>query len=108
MSAALVWCPFPDRESAKEAASTLLAERLIACANIIPGIESVFEWQGEVSTAIEVAVLFKSDAERLERLTTRLAELHPYDTVAIIGWEADAAHPATLQWLGETLGNAPK
>lgn len=97
--AALVWCPFPDAASARAAAATLIDEKLIACANILPGITSVFEWQGEVQAAEEVAVLFKTTAQCLDSLVARLGQCHPYDTPAIIGWECDAAHPETLQWL---------
>ena len=100
VKAALAWCPFPDAASARQAAATLLDEKLIACANILPGIESVFEWRGGVSSGTEVAVLFKTTSACLDALTTRLAECHPYDTPAIIGWHCDAAHPGTLKWLG--------
>jgi periplasmic divalent cation tolerance protein len=97
--AALVWCPYPDAESARAAAGVLLDEGLIACANILGGIESHFVWEGARATGHEVAVLFKTTAEALEPLVERLGELHPYDTPAVIGWHADAAHPATLGWL---------
>ncbi len=100
---ALVWCPFPDAESARTIAGTLLEEKLIACANILPAIESVFEWQGEVSSETESAVLFKTAAEHLDALTKRLEELHPYETPAIMGWLVDKTPPRTMEWLNETL-----
>ena len=62
---ALVWCPFPDAGTAREAAGALLQAKLIACANILPQVESVFEWEGERSSAAECAVLFKTTAQRL-------------------------------------------
>lgn len=99
MAAALVWCPFPDTESARAAADALLDERLIACANILGTIESRFVWDGARAVGSEVAMLFKTTAPALEAVIERLGELHPYDTPAIIGWQADAAHPATLAWL---------
>jgi len=101
--AALVWCPCPDRETARSLASSLLEEKLIACGNILTGVESVFEWQGEVSRSEEVAVLLKTTSAKLDMAVVRLGELHPYETPAIIGWECGTAHPATLGWLGETL-----
>lgn len=97
--AALVWCPFPDTEAAREASGLLLSEQLIACANILPTVESVFLWEGQRSSASECAVLFKTTADRLNRVVGRLGELHPYDTPAIMGWHCNAAHPETLQWL---------
>ncbi len=99
MAAALVWCPFPDIESARAAADTLLDEGLIACANILGSIESRFVWEGARASGTETAVLFKTVAERLDDVVERVGELHPYDTPAICGWRVDEAHPATLTWL---------
>ena len=101
MTAALVWCPFPDTDSARAAADALLDDRLIACANILGPIESRFVWNGARATGSEVGVLFKTTSARMEDVVERLGELHPYDTPAIIGWHADAVHPATLGWLAE-------
>ena len=103
--AALVWCPFPDADSARTAAATLLDEQLIACANILGAIESHFVWDGARASGSEVAVLFKTTSERLADVVERLGELHPYDTPAIIGWHADAAHPATLGWLSGSVSS---
>lgn len=105
-AAALAWSPFPDSESARKVAAQLLDEKLIACANILPGVESVFEYEGKVQCGQEVAVLFKTTDAGLDRLIERLGECHPYDTPAIIGWRCDAAHPQTLNWLGEIVGGA--
>ncbi|MDJ0641573.1 MAG: divalent-cation tolerance protein CutA [Erythrobacter sp.] len=98
--AAVAWCPFPQRQSARDIADVLLDEGLIACANIVGDIEAIFEWAGERGTANEVAVLFKTNSELLERMVQRLGQLHPYDTPAIVAWRCDVAHPATLDWLG--------
>ncbi|MEM9500251.1 MAG: divalent-cation tolerance protein CutA [Pseudomonadota bacterium] len=99
--AALAWCPFPDLESARDISGALLDERLIGCANILGEIEALFEWEGERSRGTEVAVLFKTNGDILDRLIERLGELHPYDTPAILAWRCDAAHPSTLAWLGD-------
>jgi periplasmic divalent cation tolerance protein len=101
--AALVWCPFPDVDSARAAADVLLDDRLIACANILGSIESRFVWDGARATGTEVAVLFKTTPERLDDVVERLGELHPYDTPAIIGWHADSAPPATFAWLAGSV-----
>ena len=103
MTGALAYAPFPDRDSAREVAGTLLSEKLVACANIIGGVESVFEWQGQRASEEEVGVLFKTTRAALETLIERLGELHPYDTPAILGWHCDAVHPATLDWLGASI-----
>jgi periplasmic divalent cation tolerance protein len=103
---ALIWCPFADEASAAKAASQLLDEGLIACANILPGVRSLYVWKGERGEAAETAVLFKTDIALLDRAVARLGEIHPYDTPAIIGWRADVAAPATATWLGELAERA--
>ena len=96
---ALIWCPFADEASAVAAARQLLDERLVACANVLPPMRSLYTWQGERGEATEVAVLFKTDASALDRATARLAEIHPYDTPAVLGWRADTAARPTAEWL---------
>lgn len=97
---ALIWCPFPDAPSAAAVAKLLLDERLIACANILPTMLALFEWDGAREEASEAGVLFKTDAALLERAMARLSEEHPYEEPAILAWRCDAASPGTMAWLG--------
>jgi len=101
MSAALIWSPFESEDAAASAASQLLDEGLIACANILPGVRSLYTWQGERGEARECVALFKTDSELLDKAIARLAAIHPYETPAIAGWRADATAPATAAWLEE-------
>lgn len=101
---ALIFCPFPDSDTAREVAATLIEERMVACANILGQIESLYVWGGVRGEATEIGVLFKTDATVLEDAIARLGVLHPYDTPAISGWRCDAAHPETARWLGSELG----
>lgn len=101
--AALAWCPFPDADSAARAADTLLDEALIACANILPPMQSRYVWRGQREVAEETGVLFKTHADLLEKLVARISALHPYDEPAILGWGCDVASPETLRWLGELV-----
>ena len=101
MTASVIWTTFAEEDSAVEAASILLGEKLIACANLVPGLRSLYLWRGERGEARECGVLFKTDAALLERACARLAEVHPYDTPAIAGWRADTTAAATAEWLSE-------
>jgi periplasmic divalent cation tolerance protein len=101
MSAALIWCPFESEAQAAEAAGQLLDEGLVACANLLPGVRSLYVWNGERGEARECGALFKTDADLLDRAVARLAAIHPYETPAIAGWRADATAPAMAAWLGE-------
>lgn len=103
-AAALVWCPFPDPDSARDIAGQLLDENLIACANILGSVESHFVWEGARSIGTEAAVLFKTTEAQMPLVVARLGLLHPYDTPAIIGWHCDTAYPATLAWLAASCG----
>lgn len=96
---ALVYTVFGSREDARSVASQLLEEKLIACANVIGQVEALFEWDGERGEGPEIAVLFKTHADRLDAAVARLEQLHPYDTPAILGWRADVSGTATAAWL---------
>lgn len=103
---ALIWCPFPDRAAAEKVAGQLLDEKLIACANLIDGVASLFAWNGVRDTAAECGALFKTDAAALQRAVARLEELHPYEAPAAMGWRVDAPGRAAAAWLAkETAHN---
>lgn len=101
---ALIWSPFADAESAQGVTEILLEEGLVACGNIIGGVRSVFRWQGRTENAEEAVVVFKTNAALLDKAVARLAELHPYEEPAIVGWICDAAAPATIGWLAGLPG----
>ena len=96
---ALVYCPFPDAESAAAVGRQLLDENLIGCINIGSPIRSLFVWEGVAGSAEEVPALFKTDERVLARVIGRLEDLHPYDSPAILGWPCQAAD-TTRAWLG--------
>lgn len=95
---AVIYCPFPDKDSARKAGETLLDEGLIGCINIGSAIESLFIWNGERGTGSECPALLKTDARLLKQAIERLGDLHPYEAPAIVGWPCMGA-PATQSWL---------
>ena len=101
----LVWCPFPSEEEARSVAGTLLDERLVACANILGPMTSLYRWQGELGEAREVGVLFKTSPAARAAMVSRLGQLHSYQTPAIMAWSATAEPAATASWLA-ALGAA--
>ena len=101
--AALIWCPFPDEEQAQATVAALLDEGLIACANIVPGMRSLFAWQGARSASQECGALLKTTPARLAAAMERLEVLHPYDTPAITAWPVIAS-AATGDWLEQETG----
>lgn len=100
---ALIYCPFPDRESAERVGAQLLDEKLIGCINLGGGIHSLFVWNGENGSGEEVPALLKTHASLLKLAIARLEDLHPYDAPAILGWPCHAGE-ATEEWLAGLRG----
>ncbi|MBY6219099.1 divalent-cation tolerance protein CutA [Qipengyuania aquimaris] len=100
---ALIYCPFPDRETAERIGAQLLDEQLIGCINIGGPIRSLFVWDGEKGEGEEVPALLKTDAAKLRQAIDRIEHLHPYDTPAIVGWPCEAS-AGTSAWLGQLHG----
>jgi periplasmic divalent cation tolerance protein len=104
MGALLLLSTFPDAEAARRIAGTLVEERLAACANLIPGVESIYRWKGEVERAGEVIVLFKTTEAARSRFEARLKELHPYEVPEILVIRPEGGLPAYLRWVEENVG----
>jgi periplasmic divalent cation tolerance protein len=94
-----VFTTFPSAEKAAEAAKTLVQERLIACANLIPQVRSIYTWKGELCDESEVLVVMKSMPQRFDALERRLKELHPYEVPEILQLDVQKAHGPYLQWV---------
>lgn len=104
MPALLVLSTFPDAEAARRIARVLVQERLAACANLLPSVESIYHWQGEIEQNAEVMALFKTTEAAQPRLEARLKELHPYELPEILCIRPHAGLPAYLQWIEENTG----
>jgi periplasmic divalent cation tolerance protein len=101
MSACLVQCACPDAETATRIAETVVGERLAACVNLVPGVRSIYRWQGTVEQADEVMLVLKTSAARLDALTARLQALHPYELPEVIAVEATGGSAAYLAWVAD-------
>lgn len=106
MSAVVVLCTCPDAASAERIARRLVSERLAACVNRIPGVRSVYRWQGEVRDDVEELLVIKTERARLETLTARIVGLHPYELPEVIALDVVAGHVPYLAWL-ERESTAP-
>ena len=96
-----IYTTWPDKDTARSAARKLVEERLCGCANILPGVESIYQWDGKVEQDSEVVMILKSPAGNSERLNARILELHPYTTPCILALPviSDASAPDYLSWL---------
>lgn len=90
-------------ERAHEMARTLVAERLAGCVNILPGVQSVYRWQGDVAEDPETLLLIKTTGEKYPDLESRIRALHTYEVPEIIALPFDRALPEFQTWLREAL-----
>ena len=90
----------PDLETAEAIANTLVDEELAACVNIIPGVRSVYLWEGQRTTSQEHLLLIKAMASDYEVIEKTILELHPYELPEIIAVSISAGLPEYLDWLG--------
>jgi periplasmic divalent cation tolerance protein len=103
MNGLLVLCTCPP-EAAERLASALVEEQLAACVNALPGIQSVYRWQGALERSAETLLLAKTTAERYPALESRLRELHPYELPEIIALPIERGLPGYLAWVREQSG----
>ncbi len=97
----VVHVTFPDAESALETAEKLVRERLVACCNVVGGVESVYVWQGELHRKKEVLCEMKTVVDRVAELEHRLQELHPYEVPEFVVIDVMHSAPAYLKWVCE-------
>jgi len=103
MTVILVLSTFPDAEVARQIARSLVEEQFAACANLIPGVESVYWWKGVIETSAEVLAIFKTTLEQYPQLEVRLKELHPYELPEIVDITPSDGLPAYMEWIAENL-----
>ena len=101
----IILTTFPDGETARQIGTVLIEKQLAACVNIVPGIESIYRWDGEMQRESEVLALIKTTEAAWPQLEKTLAELHPYDVPEIIALNPDRGSKPYLDWVAEnTVG----
>lgn len=95
----LVLVTAPDLRTARKLAKAALAAKLIACANLVPKIESHFWWQGKMQSGREVLLIFKTQKSKLAALEKLIVAQHPYDTPEFLVLPVDAGSKKYLRWL---------
>lgn len=96
---ALVVTTLGDRGAAERFVRQLVEERLIACGNIVPGVLSLYRWEGAIARDEEVFVVMKAAAADTERLFARAADLHPYDVPELIELPVAGVEEAYCRWV---------
>ncbi|MGA9528566.1 MAG: divalent-cation tolerance protein CutA [Terriglobales bacterium] len=90
-------------EEAQSIARTLVERQLAACVNIVPQVQSIYRWQGEVESAAECLLIIKSTAGAFERLRDAVRELHSYEVPECIELAIEDGNASYLDWIGESV-----
>src|SRR3989440_9716439 len=89
---------FPDAETARRISNQLVTEKFAACANILPGVESIYRWKGKIENGAETLVLFKLSEDRQAAFQEKLRSLHPYEVPEIVFVPITGGLPEYLRW----------
>jgi periplasmic divalent cation tolerance protein len=96
---------FPDVETARRIANQLVEEKFAACANILPGVESIYRWKGKIEKGSETLVFFKLSNDRQSAFQKELRSLHPYEVPEIICIKIDNGLPDYLRWVASSCAD---
>ena len=91
-----------SRDEAERIAHALVDAQLAACVNIVPGLHSIYRWQGKVESADEVLLLIKTTADNLDRVESALRAAHSYDVPEFLVLTPESASEPYLRWLLES------
>jgi len=99
----IVLSTFPSPDKAAEIGKILVEEQLAACVNLLPGVRSLYRWQGAISDDTETLALIKTTAERYDALASRLVSLHPYEVPELVALSPASGHAPYLAWIAASV-----
>ena len=92
----------PDPGKAAELARALVEARLAACGNVVPGVRSIFRWEGKVQDEAEALLILKTTRGRIPELVARIRALHPYEVPEVLAVPVEDGNGAYLDWVVES------
>ena len=95
----VVYVTAPDAETGARIGRALVEEELAACCNLVPGVRSIYRWQGAVQDDAEVLLVLKTRADRFDALAERVRAIHPYTVPEVIALPVAAGSAAYLDWV---------
>ena len=99
---AVILVTAPDIQLARRLAKAALEAKLVACANIVPAVESHYWWDGKLESSDEALIVFKTRQEHVPELERFNRELHPYDTPEFVSLTLTAGSRKYLAWLADS------
>jgi periplasmic divalent cation tolerance protein len=105
--AVFVYTTYPSVVEAEKAGNALVGSRVAACVNILPGMVSIYRWQGAIERGAEVVMIVKTRASLAEHVRASVKATHPYDTPAILVLPIESVDDRYFAWiLAETAPDA--
>lgn len=97
----VLYCTVPNLEVGSSVARVLVQEGLVACVNLIPGLQSIYRWKGEICEDSEVMLMMKTVRSRTEEIAKRVKSLHPYETPELVALPVRGGLEGYLAWVRE-------
>ncbi|MCH8557074.1 MAG: divalent-cation tolerance protein CutA [Balneolia bacterium] len=104
--AVLVYITTSGPDEARKIAGSLLEENLIACGNILPKMESVYKWKGEVQHDNESVLILKTIEENVSQVEKRVKEMHSYDLPCLVTFPIEGGSSEFLSWIVQESGSS--
>jgi periplasmic divalent cation tolerance protein len=106
MEVLVVICTFPDHEIAWEISRAAVEDGLAACASLTPEAKSIYRWKGQIETAQETVVTFKTTKGQFEALRQFVVKDHPYEVPEVVAWPVSEGSPEYLAWVEASTGGS--
>lgn len=106
MDLRLILTTCATRDEAERIARALVEERLAACVNLVPGLTSIYRWQGEIDTSSEILLLMKTTAAKVDQVQDAIRRLHSYELPELLVLSVESASQAYGDWIMSSVGEA--
>ncbi len=105
MDYSLIYITTPNIKEARDIAQDLLKKRLVACVNIIPGVESRYWWNGDICESTEALIFAKTTEEKAKDVISEVKEIHSYETPAVSVFKISGGNTEFLRWIENETGD---
>ena len=102
MDFCFIYITCPNKEDAIKIGHQLVEEKLIACANVLPDMTSVFSWKGEIEESLESVLILKTKVSLYQQVEARVKELHEFECPCIISLPIQKGYAAYLEWIDQS------
>lgn len=99
----IVYVTTPNDDSAKKIARALVTQQLAACVNIVPGIQSIYQWEGRVNEDSEYLLMIKTASAKVDAVSQFVRENHPYSVAEVISVKIENGNPPYLSWIEQSM-----